>query len=87
MRLLHDDPCDQRPLALVVSGRGENDKRLPTTNGVREPQNRVKVVEDFVMSAAFSPDGLRHTARVRDAATGREIAVPRGLALTPAATR
>ena len=64
--------------ALVVSGRGENDNRLPTTNGVREPQNRVKVVEDFVMSAAFSPDGLRHTARVRDAATGREIAVLRG---------
>jgi len=65
--------------ALVVSGRGENDNRLPTTNGVREPQNRVKVVEDFVMSAAFSPDGLRHTARVRDAATGRGIAVPRWL--------
>ena len=65
--------------ALVVSGRGENDNRLPTTNGVREPQNRVEIVEDFVMSAAFSPDGLRHTARVRDAATGREIAVPRGL--------
>src|ERR1700730_2730502 len=65
--------------ALVVSRRGENDNRLPTTNGVREPQHRVKVVGDFVMSAAFSPGGLRHTARVRDAATGREIAVPRGL--------
>ena len=63
---------------LVVSGRGENDNRVPTTNGVREPQNRVEVVEDTVMSAAFSPDGSRHTARVRDAATGREIAVLRG---------
>jgi WD40 repeat protein len=63
---------------LVVSGRGENDNRVPTPNGVREPQNRVEVVEDTVMSAAFSPDGSRHTARVRDAATGREIAVLRG---------
>jgi len=63
---------------LVVSGRGENDNRVPTTNGVREPQNRVNVVEDPVLSAAFSPDGSRHTAHVRDAATGREIAVLRG---------
>src|SRR6202023_1606199 len=64
--------------ALVVSGRGEDDTRVPTTNGVREPQNRAKVVEGSVFSAAFSPDGSRHTARVRDAATGREIAVLRG---------
>jgi OmpA-OmpF porin, OOP family len=26
--------------AMVVSGRGENDNRVPTANGVREPQNR-----------------------------------------------
>ena len=26
--------------AMVVSGRGENDKRVPTADGVREPQNR-----------------------------------------------
>jgi outer membrane protein OmpA-like peptidoglycan-associated protein len=25
---------------MVVSGRGENDNRVPTANGVREPQNR-----------------------------------------------
>jgi hypothetical protein len=40
---------------LVVSGRGENDNRVPTSNGVREPQNRVEVVEDPVLSAAFIP--------------------------------
>jgi len=26
--------------AMVVSGRGENDNRVPTADGVREPQNR-----------------------------------------------
>jgi outer membrane protein OmpA-like peptidoglycan-associated protein len=32
--------------AMVVTGRGENDLRVPTANGVREPQNRrVEVVE------------------------------------------
>jgi OmpA-OmpF porin, OOP family len=32
--------------ALVVSGRGENDLRVPTPPGVREPQNRrVEIVE------------------------------------------
>ena len=31
---------------LVVTGRGENDLRVPTPNGVREPQNRrVEIVE------------------------------------------
>jgi len=25
---------------MLVSGRGENDNRVPTANGVREPQNR-----------------------------------------------
>jgi hypothetical protein len=25
---------------MVVAGRGENDLRVPTPNGVREPQNR-----------------------------------------------
>jgi len=31
---------------LVVSGRGENDLRIPTPDGVREPQNRrVEIVE------------------------------------------
>jgi OOP family OmpA-OmpF porin len=31
---------------LVVTGRGENDPRVPTPNGVREPQNRrVEIVE------------------------------------------
>jgi outer membrane protein OmpA-like peptidoglycan-associated protein len=28
------------PAQMVVSGRGENDNRVPTANGVREPQNR-----------------------------------------------
>lgn len=32
--------------ALAVTGRGENDLRVPTPNGVREPQNRrVEVIE------------------------------------------
>jgi outer membrane protein OmpA-like peptidoglycan-associated protein len=32
--------------ALVVSGKGENDLRVPTPDGVREPQNRrVEIVE------------------------------------------
>ena len=32
--------------ALVVTGRGQNDLRVPTPDGVREPQNRrVEVVE------------------------------------------
>jgi OmpA-OmpF porin, OOP family len=26
--------------AMVVSGRGKNDQRVPTADGVREPQNR-----------------------------------------------
>jgi len=26
--------------AMIVSGRGENDNRVPTADGVREPQNR-----------------------------------------------
>ena len=26
--------------AMTVQGRGENDNRVPTANGVREPQNR-----------------------------------------------
>jgi len=31
---------------LVVTGRGENDLRVPTPDGVREPQNRrVEIVE------------------------------------------
>jgi outer membrane protein OmpA-like peptidoglycan-associated protein len=25
---------------MIVSGRGENDNRVPTADGVREPQNR-----------------------------------------------
>ena len=25
---------------MMVSGRGENDNRVPTADGVREPQNR-----------------------------------------------
>jgi outer membrane protein OmpA-like peptidoglycan-associated protein len=34
------------PNALVVSGRGENDLRVPTPQGVREPQNRrVEILE------------------------------------------
>ena len=28
------------PAQMVVSGKGENDNRVPTANGVREPQNR-----------------------------------------------
>jgi outer membrane protein OmpA-like peptidoglycan-associated protein len=28
------------PASMVVSGRGENDNRVPTADGVREPQNR-----------------------------------------------
>jgi len=28
------------PSQMVVSGRGENDNRVPTAPGVREPQNR-----------------------------------------------
>ena len=28
------------PAQMVVSGRGENDNRVPTADGVREPQNR-----------------------------------------------
>jgi outer membrane protein OmpA-like peptidoglycan-associated protein len=28
------------PTQMVVSGRGENDNRVPTADGVREPQNR-----------------------------------------------
>jgi len=32
--------------AMVVTGRGQNDLRVPTPNGVREPQNRrVEIVE------------------------------------------
>lgn len=32
--------------AMVVSGRGENDNRVPTPDGVREPQNRrVEIIE------------------------------------------
>ena len=31
--------------ALLVTGRGENDLRVPTPDGVREPQNRVEIVE------------------------------------------
>jgi outer membrane protein OmpA-like peptidoglycan-associated protein len=32
--------------ALVVTGRGQNDLRVPTPDGVREPQNRrVEIVE------------------------------------------
>jgi len=30
--------------SLVVTGRGENDLRVPTPDGVREPQNRVEIV-------------------------------------------
>ena len=34
------------PGAMVVTGRGENDLRVPTPKGVREPQNRrVEIVE------------------------------------------
>jgi OOP family OmpA-OmpF porin len=34
------------PGAMVVTGRGENDLRVPTPDGVREPQNRrVEIVE------------------------------------------
>ena len=34
------------PAQMVVSGRGENDNRVPTADGVREPQNRrVEIVE------------------------------------------
>ncbi len=34
------------PGAVVVTGRGENDLRVPTPQGVREPQNRrVEIVE------------------------------------------
>jgi hypothetical protein len=34
------------PAQMVVSGRGENDNRVPTANGVREPQNRrVEIVK------------------------------------------
>jgi OOP family OmpA-OmpF porin len=34
------------PGAMVVTGRGENDLRVPTPQGVREPQNRrVEIVE------------------------------------------
>jgi outer membrane protein OmpA-like peptidoglycan-associated protein len=28
------------PASMVVSGHGENDNRVPTADGVREPQNR-----------------------------------------------
>jgi dipeptidyl aminopeptidase/acylaminoacyl peptidase len=63
---------------LVVSGRSENDNRVPTSNGFREPQNRVNVVDDPLLSAAFSPGGSRHSARVRDGATAKEIAALRG---------
>jgi outer membrane protein OmpA-like peptidoglycan-associated protein len=32
---------------MMVSGRGENDNRVPTADGVREPQNRrVEIVVD-----------------------------------------
>jgi outer membrane protein OmpA-like peptidoglycan-associated protein len=32
--------------AIIVQARGENDNRVPTANGVREPQNRrVEIVE------------------------------------------
>jgi hypothetical protein len=31
---------------MIVTGRGENDNRVPTAPGVREPQNRrVEIVE------------------------------------------
>jgi OOP family OmpA-OmpF porin len=34
------------PAQMTVSGRGENDNRVPTANGVREPQNRrVEIVK------------------------------------------
>ena len=34
------------PSAMVVTGRGENDLRVPTPQGVREPQNRrVEIIE------------------------------------------
>jgi OmpA-OmpF porin, OOP family len=34
------------PSAMVVTGRGQNDLRVPTPDGVREPQNRrVEIVE------------------------------------------
>ncbi len=34
------------PSAMTVSGRGQNDLRVPTPDGVREPQNRrVEIVE------------------------------------------
>jgi len=34
------------PGAMVVTGRGENDLRVPTPQGVREPQNRrVEIIE------------------------------------------
>ena len=34
------------PSAMTVSGRGQNDLRVPTPDGVREPQNRrVEILE------------------------------------------